>query len=70
MHLADLLDCTIAAHTRVIGLWQGGLHTHQPRTLPSWPVDEGEYKGLLPAHLFPVGNNVIFCMTTRIPEGW
>lgn len=68
--LTGALGCIVAGHTRIIGLFQGGLHTRTPNAAPSWPVDEGEYTGKLPAHLFPVGNNVIFCLRTRIPDGW
>lgn len=67
--LANRLGCTVAGHTRIIGLFQGGLHTLRPGAVPSWSVDEGELSGL-PAHLFPVGDHVIFCLTTRIPDGW
>lgn len=68
--LADSLGCVIAGHTVVIGPWQGGLHTIKPFSEPSWPASEHEEPGPLPAHLFPVFPNTIFCLRTRIPEGW
>jgi len=68
--LSNRLGCTIAGHTRIIGLLQGGLHTRKPGTLPSWPVSEGEFpKSWLPAWA-QIGNNTVFCLTTRIPKGW
>lgn len=68
--LADSLGCTIAGHTVVIGPWQGGLHTRKPNTPPSWPATEREPGEGLPVYLFPVFRNTIFCLRTRIPEGW
>lgn len=67
--LADGLGCTVAGHTRIIGLTQGGLHTRKPNTPASWSVDEGEF----PPNPFPWllwGNNTITCFATKIPEGW
>jgi len=68
--LADMLNCTVAGHTRIIGLLQGGLHTRQPNTYPSWPTTEGEFpKSWLPAWA-KFGNNTITCFSTKIPKGW
>lgn len=68
--LADGLNCTVAGHTRIIGPVQGGLHTRQPNTEPSWPVTDAE----LPKSWWPEslrwGNNTIICLTTKIPKGW
>lgn len=70
---SDGMGCTIAAHTYVIGLWQSGLHTHKPGAHISWPVDEG-IKPLKapwwPEFLRPWLPNTVFCLRTRIPEGW
>lgn len=68
-HLTNLLNCTIAGHTRIIGLLQGGLHTISPKTIASWPVDEGEPKSWLPSYLV-WGPNTITCFQTKIPNGW
>jgi hypothetical protein len=70
-YLVDTLQCTAAAHTRIIGLWQGGLHTRKPNELPSWPISEGE----LPKSFWTTlglkrGNNTIFCLRASIPKGW
>ena len=68
--LADELGCIVAGHTRNIGPVQGGLHTRKPMTSPSWPVTEGELpKSWLPDHL-RWGSNSIFCLTTKILDGW
>ena len=69
--VADTLGCTVAGHTRIIGLFQGGLHTRRPQEAPEWPASEGE----LPPHWIPAplrwwGSNTIICLRTRIPEGW
>lgn len=68
--LADGLGCTVAGHTRIIGPFQGGLHTRKPNTEPSWPVDEGTIKPKWPDHLKWWSPNTIFCLRTKIPEGW
>jgi hypothetical protein len=68
--LADGLNCIVAGHTRIIGPVQGGLHTRKPQTQPSWPITEGEPpKSWWPSHL-SWGPNSIFCLTTKIPDGW
>ena len=69
--LADELNCTIAGHTRIIGPMQGGLHTRKPKTEPSWPVTEAELpKTWLSGIGWARGNNTIFCLTNKIPDGW
>lgn len=68
-HLTSTLNCTIAGHTRAIGLLQGGLHTISPNALPSWPVDEGEPKSWVPSYLF-WGSNTITCFHNKIPKNW
>lgn len=70
MALADLLQCTVAGHTRIIGPLQGGLHTHVAAQSPSWPVSEGELpKSWLPSWIRG-GNNTVTCLATKIPQGW
>jgi hypothetical protein len=68
--VADGLNCTVAAHTRVVGPLQGGLHTHKPHSEPSWPTTEGE----LPTSWVPCwlrwGNNTVTCLSMKIPAGW
>jgi hypothetical protein len=69
--LADELSCTIAGHTREIGPMQGGLHTRKPMTKPSWPITEAELpKSWLTGIGWARGNNTIFCLTDKIPDGW
>lgn len=70
--LADSMNCTIAAHTYVVGLWQSGLHTHQPCTNISWTLEEGTTlkNKWWPEYLRPWLPNTIFCLATRIPSGW
>jgi hypothetical protein len=67
--LANELNCIVAGHTRIIGLVQGGLHTRRPNTMPSWPVTEGELENAKWPYV-ELGNNSIFCLTTKIPNGW
>jgi hypothetical protein len=69
--LADGLGCTVAGHTRIIGLFQGGLHTRKPSTYPSWPASEAELTGVLAkSGLAWWGGNTVFCLSTKIPSGW
>ncbi len=69
--LAAGLGCTVAAHTRTIGLLQGGLHTLKPGQIPNWPVAEGNFPPSLLASLgLKWGNNTILCLATKIPKGW
>lgn len=68
--LANTLGCIVAGHTRIIGLFQGGLHTRAPHTAACWPKTEGELpKSWIPPYL-RWGPRSIFCLTTRIPAGW
>lgn len=66
------MNCTVASHTFVIGLLQPGLHTLRPGQEPSWPISEGcDLKApWWPDYLRPWLPHTIFCLTTRIPEGW
>jgi hypothetical protein len=70
-YLTTLLNCTVAGHTRVIGVFQSGLHTRKPNQEPGWPLEEKD-KG--PAWLVGMGiqfgNNTIFCLRSSIPKGW
>ena len=70
-NLSNLLDCTVAGHTRIVGLLQGGLHTRAPHTDPSWPITDGEFP---PSHMasngLKSGNNTVTCFATEIPHGW
>jgi hypothetical protein len=70
-YLTNLLGCTVAAHTRIIGVFQGGLHTRRPGEEPSWPVTEGEFPNSKLAQLgLKWGNNTVLCLAARIPKGW
>lgn len=67
--LADGLGCTIAGHTRIIGLWQGGLYTRTPNSSPSWSTEEGADFKLSDYMKFWLKHS-IFCLRTSIPRGW
>jgi len=70
-YLTTLLNCTVAAHTRIIGVLQGGLHTRAPNQEPSWPLTEGEFPKSFWAGLgLKIGNNTILCLRASIPKGW
>ena len=68
--MANALECTVAGHTRVIGLLQGGLHTRRPHQAPSWLLEEGEPPpSWLPSWAI-WGPHTIWCFQTKIPDGW
>lgn len=70
-YLTTLLNCTVAAHTRIIGVFQGGLHTRKPNQEPSWPLDEGEFKDSKLAGMgLKWGPNTIICLRASVPKGW
>jgi hypothetical protein len=70
-YLTELLNCTVAAHTRIVGVFQGGLHTRKPKQEPSWPLSEGEFKDSKLAKMgLKWGTNTVFCLATKIPKGW
>lgn len=64
------LNCTIAAHTRIVGLFQGGLHTIKPGKEPSWPISEGELPSMLAKIGLQWGNNSVFFFSTDFPKDW
>ena len=71
--LANHLNCNVAGHTRIIGIWQGGLHTRPPNSIPSWSPEEGtEIRKLswLGDHFRFWNKNTIFCLRTSIPKRW
>lgn len=68
--LSDMMNCTVAGHTRVIGPLQGGLHTRKPRTDPSWPITEAEFPKSWWPSFWRWGNNTVTCLATKIPAGW
>lgn len=67
--MADGLGCTIGAHTYVIGLFQPGLHTMKPKSMPSWPVDEGT-EPRWRSDFQPWLTHSILCLQWWIPKGW
>jgi len=71
--LANRLGCAIAAHTRTIGVWQGGLHTRTPNSFPNWSLNEGteirKWSWLRDDFRF-WNKNTIFCLRASIPKGW
>jgi hypothetical protein len=69
--LANLLKCTVAGHTRIIGVLQGGLHTRRPGEPALWPLGEAEFPPSLFADLgLKWGNNTVTCLATKVPPGW
>lgn len=67
--LAGVLGCTVAGHTRIVGVTHGGLHTIRPGEKPSWPLNEGEPEGVIPGYL-KWGPNTIWFFQAKIPKGW
>lgn len=68
--LANSLECVVAGHTRIIGLFQGGLHTRRPQEPARWDAAEGEpSSSWLPSWAL-WGPNTIWCFQTKIPDGW
>ncbi len=71
--LANALGCNIAGHTRIIGIWQGGLHTRPPNSIPSWSPVEGteirKWSWLRDDFRF-WNKNTVLCLRTSIPKGW
>ena len=43
--ISDLLGCSVAGHTHIIGPWQSGLHRLRPGQRPAWSPDSGLRKG-------------------------
>lgn len=71
IELSNALNCTVAGHTRIIGVFQGGLHTLKPGAIASWPLTEGEFKDSKLAGMgLKWGNNTVICLATKIPKGW
>jgi hypothetical protein len=70
----DFMGCKTAAHTFIIGPWQGGLHTLEPGEEPYWDVKEGlveQSDGTWKSKMsWPGDPNTIFCLKGSIPEGW
>lgn len=70
--LANGLGCIVAAHTRIIGFFQGGLYARHPGSEPGWSITEGEVEpptwwsrlGL------QWGNRTVICFATKIPARW
>jgi len=67
--MADGLGCTIGAHTYIIGLFQGGLHTMKPNSMPSWDAAEGTEVKWRP-DFQPWLPHSILCLQWWIPKGW
>lgn len=67
--LANNLGCTIAGHTRVIGIWQGGLYTRTPFSSASWSAEEGENPKWR-EDLSPWLKHTIICLRTSVPKDW
>lgn len=68
--LADGLNCTVAGHTHIIGLFQPGLYTMKPKTMPSWPIDEGVVPPKWRTDFSPWLKHTILCLQWWIPKGW
>lgn len=69
--MVDHLGCRVAAHTRIVGPLQPGLHSLRPGETPSWPLDEGDpaTPRWLPEWARP-GPNTVTCLRTTVPDGW
>lgn len=74
MTISKMLECRIAAHTYIVGPWQGGLHTIGPDEKPFWSIEEGLKKKkdgtYKPLWSMPWTKNTLFCLTGKIPKGW
>lgn len=68
--LADGLNCTIAGHTHIVGLFQGGLYTQKPNTMPSWSITEGVLPSRWRSDFSPWLKHTILCLQWWIPKGW
>lgn len=73
--LADHLGARVAGHTFVIGLFQSGLHSLLPGTLPTWSASEGIERGTpeRPERAFSSGPgrpNTVTCFDGAVPEGF
>ncbi len=68
------MNCTVAGHTYLIGLWQSGLHTLQAWDKANWPITEGINKkadgtiSLKASH--PFAQNTITCLSGNLPVKW
>lgn len=70
-YLTQILNCTVAGHTRIIGVLQSGLHTRKPGEEPRWAVTEAnEGWPIFVQAGWQLGTNTIFCLRATIPEGW
>jgi len=70
-YLSTLLNCTVAGHTRTIGVLQSGLHTRKPNQPATWPLNEADEGNPKLVNLgLQWGNNTIFCLRASIPSGW
>lgn len=72
---SEMMDCTVAAHTHIIHVWQAGLHTIRPGQEPTWPVTEGYHldengKEVMKWSIPFFSPNGIFCLRSTIPKGW
>jgi hypothetical protein len=72
--LAEILGCRAAAHTFIVHPWQSGLHTIGPGEQPHWPLDEGvkiKKDGTMQMLWSkPWSPNTVFCLASKIPNGW
>lgn len=70
----EWMSCKVAAHTHIVGWWQGGLHSLKPGQEPYWPDDEGvktlsngKQDSIWSTRKTP---NTIICLNGHLPEGW
>jgi hypothetical protein len=69
--LVEGLGCTVAAHTRVIGPWQPGLHVHRPGQQISWTLTDGTEPLKMswwPEYLRPWLPRTVFCLRAKLPK--
>lgn len=71
---SQFFNCTVAAHTFIVGPWQSGLHTMKPGKRPDWEKTEGlevsEDGSVKKLWSTPWAPNTVFCLSNTIPEGW
>lgn len=61
--MVRVLGCRVAAHTRLVHVWQSGLYSLSPGGMCSWPVDEAGTSA-------PWRRHTVLCLRMRCPDEW
>lgn len=70
-YLADTLQCTIAGHTKTVGILQPGLYTRKMGQKPSWSIDEKDAGNSALVFLgLQWDKRTVLCLKATVPEGW